>query len=156
LRTAAQNAVGDIRRFVYELRPPALDELGLIGAIREWTDRFAAGDGTQGLSVSIDAPSPLPPLSAAVEVAALRIMQEAITNVVRHSGASTCQVRLSLECALTVEVEDGGCGVPRDHPPGVGLGSMRERAAELGGTCTISSAPGGGTLVCAVLPCESP
>jgi signal transduction histidine kinase len=152
LRTAAQDAVGDIRRLVYELRPPALDELGLIGAIRECTERFSCGDGEAGLAVALEAPAQLPTLPAAVEVAALRIVQEAIANVARHAHARSCRVRLADEGALTVDVEDDGCGLPRDRRPGVGLPSMRERAAEVGGTCTISSPPGGGTRVHASLP----
>jgi two-component system NarL family sensor kinase len=152
LRSAAQDAVGDIRRLVYELRPPALDELGLIGAIRESTDRFGSGDGEVGLSLSLDAPTQLPSLPAAVEVAALRIVQEAIANVARHAQARSCRVRIAFNGALAVEIEDDGRGLPDDHRPGVGLGSMKERAAEVGGTCTITSPPGGGTHVRAILP----
>jgi two-component system NarL family sensor kinase len=151
LRTAAQDAVGDIRRLVYELRPPALDELGLVGAILELTDRFSSSGG-EGLRLSLDAPSPLPALPAAVEVAALRIVQEAVTNVARHSRARSCRVRLATSASLAVEIEDDGRGMSGDELPGVGLQSMRERAAELGGTCTITSAPGGGTRVRATLP----
>lgn len=152
LRTVAQDAVEDIRRLVYELRPPALDELGLIGAIRECTERFTCGDEEQGLALSLEAPAQLPALPAAVEVAVLRIVQEAIANVARHSHARTCRVHLTANGALTVEVEDDGRGLPADHRSGVGLPSMRERAAEVGGTCTISSPPGGGTRVHAMLP----
>jgi two-component system NarL family sensor kinase len=155
LRTAAQDAVGDIRRLVYELRPPALDELGLVGAIRECTERFSCGDGEDGLAVALEAPADLPSLPAAVEVAALRIVQEAIANVARHAHARTCRVRLAENGALTVDVEDDGRGLPGDRRPGVGLPSMRERAAEVGGTCTISSPPGGGTHVHASLPLPS-
>jgi signal transduction histidine kinase len=152
LRTAAQEAVGDIRRLVYELRPPALDELGLVGAIREWTDRFFSSSGADGLSLSVDAPPQMPPLPAAVEVAALRIVQEAITNVERHSRARRCRVRLATSGSLAVEIEDDGRGLSGDERPGVGLYSMKERAAELGGTCTVFSPPGGGTHVHVMLP----
>jgi signal transduction histidine kinase len=153
LRAAAQDAIADIRRLVYELRPPALDELGLVGAIREWTDRFSSPDEA-GLQLSLDAPT-LPPLPAAVEVAALRIVQEAITNVVRHSHARVCSVRLAAAAALEVEVDDDGRGLAADRRAGVGLTSMSERAAELGGTCTITSPAGGGTCVRATLPLPS-
>jgi two-component system NarL family sensor kinase len=157
LRTAAQEAVGEIRRLVYELRPPALDELGLVGAIREWIERFSCGDSAEdGLTLTFDAPSELPCLSAAVEVAALRIVQEAITNVVRHARARVCRVRLAADGALVVDVEDDGRGLPDDRSPGVGLGSMTERADEVGGTCTITSRSGGGTRVHAVLPLPAP
>lgn len=156
LRTDAQDAVGDIRRLVYELRPPALDELGLAGAIRECTDRLSTVDShDEGLILSLDAPPELPSLPAAIEVAALRIVQEAITNVARHSQARSCRVRLVAAEALTVDIEDDGRGLSADHQLGVGLRSMRERAAEVGGTCTIAAAPHGGTHVHAVLPLSS-
>ena len=151
LRTAAQEAVADIRRLVYELRPPALDELGLAGTIREWIDRLGA-DGDARLTVSLEAPAVLPALPAAVEVAALRIVQEAVANAVRHAHAHTCVVRLVAGEALTVEVEDDGRGLPGRVRPGVGLGSMRERAAEVGGACTVTGSRAGGTLVRATLP----
>jgi signal transduction histidine kinase len=154
LRGTAQDAVADIRRLVYELRPPALDELGLVGAIREWTDRFSSPGG--GLELSLRAPASLPSLPAAVEVAALRIVQEAVTNVVRHSQARRCAVRMAVADALELDVEDDGCGLPADRHSGVGLGSMSERAAELGGACTITSPPGGGTHVHATLPLPRP
>lgn len=152
LRSAAQDAVGDIRRLVYELRPPALDELGLIGAIAEWIARFSSSNIRDGLTLSLDAPSRLPWLSAAVEVAALRIVQEAIANVARHAHARTCRVCLAADKALSIRIEDDGRGLPGDLRPGVGLASMRERAVEVGGTCTISSPAGGGTHVHATLP----
>src|SRR3712207_9509194 len=91
LKAEAQDAVTDIRRLVYGLRPPALDDLGLLGALRESAAQYAA----KGLSVSVEAPESLPPLSAAVEVAAYRIAQEALTNVARHAGARTCTVTLA-------------------------------------------------------------
>jgi signal transduction histidine kinase len=102
--------------------------------------------------VSLHAPTQLPSLPAAVEVAALRIVQEAIANVARHSHARSCGVRLIADGGLTVDVEDDGRGLPDERRPGVGLTSMRERAAEVGGTCTITSEPGGGTHVHATLP----
>ncbi len=93
LRTETQDAIADIRRVVYELRPPALDELGLVGALREQAARLSAGG--DGLSVTVEAPD-LPPLPAAVEVAAYRIATEALTNVSRHAGAHRCLVELTL------------------------------------------------------------
>ncbi|MEA2495263.1 MAG: hypothetical protein QOJ29_3174 [Thermoleophilaceae bacterium] len=151
LRTAAQDAIGDIRRLVHDLRPAALDDLGLVGAIREWTDRFSSSS-EDGLLLSLDAPAQMPLLPAAVEVAALRIVQEALTNVARHSRARSCRVRLATSGALAIDIEDDGRGFSGNERPGVGLCSMKERAAELGGTCTISSPPGGGTRVHATLP----
>jgi two-component system NarL family sensor kinase len=155
LRSAAQDAVIEVRRLVDELRPRALEELGLIGAIREWTDRFFCIDGEAGLALSLEVPAQLPSLSAAVEVAALRIVQEATANVARHSQANSCRVRLAANGALAVEIEDDGRGLRQDDRPGVGLDSMKERAAEVGGTCTITSPAGGGTHVHAILPLHS-
>src|SRR3712207_5733339 len=110
LKADAQDAVADIRRLVYGLRPPALDDLGLLGALRETAEQYSA----KGLSVSVEAPEKTPPLSAAVEVAAYRIAQEALTNVVRHAEASTCTVSLSIDegSAVCLEVRDDGCGIP--------------------------------------------
>jgi len=155
LRTAAQEAIAEIRRLVYELRPAALDELGLVGTIREWVDRLSGGDAEGRLALALHAPAALPALPAAVEVAALRIVQEAVANVVRHAGARTCRVRVVADEALTVDVEDDGRGLDENLKPGVGLSSMRERAAEVGGMCSVTRTAAGGTLVHAVLPLGS-
>jgi signal transduction histidine kinase len=155
LKADAQDAVTDIRRLVYGLRPPALDDLGLLGALRESAVQY----GAKGLSVSVEAPVKLPPLSAAAEVAAYRTAQEALTNVVRHAEASTCIVSLAIDegSALYVEVRDDGRGLrdPRENASvraGVGLTSMRERASELGGSLLVEPLPEGGTRVSARLP----
>jgi signal transduction histidine kinase len=151
-----QAAIGDIRRLVYDLRPPALDELGLIGAIRERAAKQSAPterDSVLGLRVDVVAPDHLPALPAAVEVAAYRIVQEALANVVRHAHAQKCCICLSCENDLLhVEVTDDGVGLPESYRAGVGLLSLRERAAELGGTCKIAQLPEGGTCVQACLP----
>jgi len=154
VKAQTQATVADIRRLVYELRPPALDELGLVGALRAHVQSLSAANG---LHVTVDAPPDLPPLSAAVEVAAYRIALEALTNVVRHAQAHTCQVHLAvLEESLQLDIADDGLGLPaetgRETPAGMGLTSMRERADELGGTCVIENRPGGGTRVYAELP----
>ncbi len=141
-------AIVDIRRLVYGLRPPALDDLGLVGALRQ---SFAGAPGD--VPFVIDAPEEMPPLPAAVEVAAFRIAQEAMTNVVRHAGATACEVRLAREDAgLVLTVADNGRGLGGGVVAGVGLRSMRERAEELGGSLTVSPRDGGGTIVRAVLP----
>jgi two-component system NarL family sensor kinase len=153
LKAQVQDAISDIRRLVYDLRPPALDELGLIQAIREG----AVGYARAGLDVRIEAPQKLPPLPAAVEVAAYRIAQEGLTNAARHARASVCRVRLYPgENGLELEVADDGVGLPEDRHDGVGIASMRERAAELGGTCRVTTAPGGGTRIFARLPLSNP
>jgi signal transduction histidine kinase len=150
------DATADIRRLVYELRPPTLDELGLISALREGAAQYNQ-QGVNVLNITFDAPEHLPSLPAAVEVAAYRIAQEAITNVVRHAEARTCRVRLRLDepvGLLCVEVQDDGTGLPIQRRAGVGLHSMRERAEELGGTFIIASPATGGTSVIARLPCQ--
>lgn len=162
LRREVQGAIADVRRLAYDLRPPALDEVGLLGAIGQQAARLGALAGAptpggvrvggDGLLVSIEAPASLPPLPAAVEVAAYRIAAEALANAARHARARHCEVRVSIGDALSLEVRDDGQGLPEDLRAGVGLASMRERAAELGGTCTIESSPGDGTVVRARLP----
>jgi len=149
LRTQSEAAIADVRRAVNDLRPPALDDLGLVPALRAHAARLV-GDN---LHIDVDAPDTLPLLPAAVEVAAYRITLEALTNVVRHAAARTCIVRLSLfdEC-LVVELTDDGHGIPADVRAGVGLTAMRERAAELGGTLQIRSSPDSGSLITASLP----
>jgi len=151
LRGAAGDAIAEVRQLVHGLRPMALDELGLLGAIREQgigVDRA----GMPGPEVVIDDGLDLPPLPAAVEVAAYRIATEAITNAIRHAGARHCRVRIIANTALEVEVTDDGHGWDGRLTPGVGIQSMRERAADLGGTLTIERMPGGGTSVLARLP----
>ena len=150
LSADTQTAIADIRRLVYELRPPALDQMGLAGALRE----YAAGqrNGQAAVLVTVEAPDALPPLPAAVDVAAYRIVQEAVANCLRHAGATECAIRLEFGDRLTLRVRDNGRGLPLSVPPGVGLASMRERAAELGGECRIEAAPGGGTQVIATFP----
>jgi signal transduction histidine kinase len=148
LKGQSQAAIADIRRLVYALRPPALDDLGLIMALREQAAQYAQS----AVRIAIVAPEPLPPLPAAVEVAVYRIVQEALTNVIKHSGARECRVEIALGEGLDVTVEDDGYGLPADRRAGVGLSSMEERAAELGGRLVVEPRPGGGTRVWANLP----
>jgi signal transduction histidine kinase len=149
VRDHVQEVVADVRRLVHELRPPALDDRGLVGAIRQLAEH-------QPLPVSVSA-GELGALSAAVEVAAYRIVAESLTNVVRHAGAGSARVSLERTGAdLVVEVLDDGVGIGEDVQAGVGLLSVRERAAELGGRTDVSCPPSGGTLVRAVLPLGLP
>jgi signal transduction histidine kinase len=150
-----ESTVGDIRRLVYDLRPPALDELGLAGAIRERAAQYTISreaDQANSLQIEVEAPEQLPPLPAAIEVAAYRIVQEALTNAVRHAHAQSCCIRLSLDEMLTVDICDDGVGIATEQRTGVGMRSMHERATELGGTCTVEPRASGGTHVLARLP----
>ncbi|MEO6207859.1 MAG: GAF domain-containing sensor histidine kinase [Candidatus Limnocylindrales bacterium] len=150
-----RTVIGDLRRLVDGLRPPALDDLGLAGSIRERIERLVATDGGGAdLDATLVArPDPLPHLPAAIEVAAYRIAVEALTNTLRHAQARTCVVRLTAGERLTIEVQDDGIGVAAlERPTGTGLESMRERAAEVGGTVSIEPARPRGTIIRADLP----
>jgi signal transduction histidine kinase len=139
-------AIDDVRRLVYGLRPPALDELGLAGAVRRHATQLSGE-----VDITLDTDGVLPPLPAAVEVAAYRIATEAITNVVRHSSGHQAVVSIRADAhTLRLSVIDDGApnGAWR---PGVGLRSIAERAAELGGACEAGPTPDGGR-VAAQLP----
>jgi signal transduction histidine kinase len=151
LTAQAQGAIADIRRLVYELRPPALDEFGLLFAIQEQAAQYSY----TGIQFRLDAPDRLPALPAAVEVATYRIVQEALTNVVRHAGARCCEIFLTVTDDLYLDIRDDGWGIHSGDTTGVGLNSMRERADELGGVCTIDSSADG-THVRARLPLFKP
>jgi two-component system NarL family sensor kinase len=160
-----EETIAEMRRLIYGLRPPALDDLGLIPSIYQQAQsqgmvEHPVGARTdersdQGTIFSMEAPDELPPLPAAVEVACYRIVQEALTNVSRHAHARTCLVRLSVDpgsSMLEVEVTDDGAGIAGERVAGVGLSSMRERAEELGGTLVVERGSEGGTRVLARLP----
>ncbi|MDX6566916.1 MAG: hypothetical protein QOE10_2578, partial [Gaiellales bacterium] len=140
-----ESTVADVRRLVYGLRPPALDQLGLVGALRQQAAMIDLASAD--LSCEIKAPDPFPRLPAAVEVAAYRIAQEALTNVSRHANARHARVSISVADGLHLEIEDDGCGLRPDGLAGVGLTSMRERATELGGLLEIIRPAGGGTRI---------
>lgn len=168
LQSVIRSTVSDIRRLVHDLRPPALDELGLVGAIQERIHDLSRPLKPPGHSEEIQhgapaslhfrlhAPDKFPTLPAAVEVAAFRIVTEAIVNVVRHADATICEVSIRLGQALEVEILDDGQGVRGKREStgtgGIGLHSMRERAEELGGYCLIEAAQPRGTKVTAYLP----
>ena len=151
-------SLSDIRRLVADLRPTSLDQLGLVEGLCQYADTVSLrSEGA--LKVRVDAAAPLPPLSPATEIMAYRIVMEAVANVVRHSGATQCTVTIgAADRSLRLAVADNGCGLPdQGHSRGLGLRSMAERAAELGGQCTIGPGPdGGGTAVTATIPLGEP
>ena len=154
LREDAVNCLDDVRRIVADLRPPALDGADLVTALRRHADQVTSRSGG-GFAVSAADGHLTAALPPAVEVAAYRIATEAVTNAARHSGASHCRITCSQDAdggVLHLEVEDDGSGAPPTRQ-GTGLGSMRERAEELGGTCVVVFRAGLGTRVVADLPC---
>ncbi len=151
LRADTAGAITEIRRLVEGLRPPALDELGLVGAIRQHAATLHSASGVP-LPVAVQVPTPLPPLPAATEVAAYRIVIEALTNVVRHAAASSAVVELTVrDQVLALAVRDDGARSEEAWTPGVGISSMRERSQQVGGTLR-ATATGTGGLVEATIP----
>jgi signal transduction histidine kinase len=150
LREDLVHATAEIRQLVYALRPPMLDELGVVEAIKHFRLPGSV------MSFEVTAPEPMPPLPAAVEVAVYRIASEAINNVVKHAEAQTCKVRIEVcQGQLTLTVTDNGTSMPERYQIGVGFHSMQERAAELGGVLSIQLGDQGGTQVVARLPIAS-
>jgi signal transduction histidine kinase len=148
LEAAARHALDDVRRVSRELRPPSLDELGLLGALRQ-----VAEDAGLDLTITTE---PLPHMSAATEVAAYRIGAEALLNVARHAGETRTELKLqATDGALVLLVVDHGRGAD-GAAAGVGTLAMRERAAELGGTFTTTRTEGSGTSVEVRLPLPHP
>ncbi|NJN19600.1 MAG: sensor histidine kinase, partial [Oscillochloris sp.] len=138
----------DIRELAYGLRPPLLDQLGLLGAL---SDIAKQQEGR--VAVRLDLPSDLTNVSAAVEVAMFRIVQTAIDNVTKHAQATCCAIQLKLaEQSITLSIVDDGIGIADRHIPGVGLTSMQERAEELGGLFRVRSVHPHGTLVQVTIP----
>jgi signal transduction histidine kinase len=149
LRADTASAIGEIRRLVYGLRPPALDELGLVGAVRQHASSLHNAAGAP-LHVAVSATDPMPDLSAAAEVASYRIVVEALTNVARHATASRAQVDLVVEDdVLHLEVQDDGTSA-EEWRPGVGLASMKERAEQVGGTLVAQAGDRGGRVTAAI------
>jgi signal transduction histidine kinase len=148
IRGDLRGALAQIRTLSRELRPPGLDALGLVDALREQLATIGGPDGPLVELVASDI-GILPP---AIEVAAYRIVIEAVTNTVRHAGARHCRVELVREPeTLVIHVVDDGRGVG-PGPVGVGTRAMYERAAEVGGELLVGASPDGGTIVSATLP----
>jgi two-component system, NarL family, sensor kinase len=141
--------IDDVRRLVYGLRPPSLDEAGLMGALRDAADRLGGV-----VEVRIEAPAELPALPAAIEVAAYRIASEALTNIVRHARAGRAIIRITADTHLRLSVTDDG-QAGGTWRPGIGLASIAERAAEVGGSCRAGPTAAGGAVT-AVLPLSLP
>jgi signal transduction histidine kinase len=147
-RETAANVLRDIRRVILALRPPALDDMGLFAALEAYAKRTIGDAGIQ-LHVSTSGrPDGLPPL---VENVLFRATQEAINNVARHSGATSCWLTLSAgKARLRINVRDDGVGFDAAAVPQqghFGLGSMRERVALIDGRILVTSAPGSGTRI---------
>jgi signal transduction histidine kinase len=159
IQTQLDQTIKQVRQLAHQLYPPELELLGLAGALRE---RVQANDDPS-LTIRADLPETLPLLPTAIESAAYYIALEALTNVTRHAGATSCELRLRLANGgsepqrpeLELEVLDNGRGMALDGAPGLGLLSMQARAAEVGGVCTIDANPGGGTRITVRLPCEA-
>jgi two-component system NarL family sensor kinase len=151
---ATRSLISEIRGLVYNLRPPALDQLGLAGALAERAERLAqpSGPNRARMRVLLSEKGRLDDLPAAVEVAAFWIAVEAVSNAVRHAGASSCHIRLTRDASLWLEIRDDGRGISNHVLTGGGWISMRERAEELGGLCEVRAGESGGTVVRARLP----
>jgi signal transduction histidine kinase len=155
-----ESTVVEIRHLVYDLRPPELDQLGLVGAIEQYVSQYSleaypteGGPGRSGVNTTVNVPEVIPPLPAAVEVAAYRIVQEGLNNVLSHAQARRCTITLSMNSdVLELNLGDDGQGFAAGNSPGIGLMSMRERAEELGGSCQVTGQVGGGTQVLVLLP----
>ena len=144
------SAIEDIRRLIYDLRPPVLDGLGLVGALREYAESVGAPDGS-GLHLTVEAAASIEPLPAAVEVAAYRIATESLTNVIRHARATLATLAIAVKDGeLRMEIDDNG-PVTATWSAGVGLNSMGEPAALLGGRLTAGPGASGGH-VAVVIP----
>jgi two-component system NarL family sensor kinase len=149
MRADLRDAISEIRQLVYDLRPPMLDELGLVGAIRNIKLEET------GVHFEFIIPDPMPVLPAALEVAVYRITREAIQNVIKHAQATECVVRIEVVSGdLTLKVTDNGKSIPDQPHVGIGLHSMQERVAELGGTLSVQSCEGSGTCLTAQFPLE--
>jgi signal transduction histidine kinase len=169
LENMLQQSIREIRTVSYLLHPPLLDEAGLGLAVRNFIEGFSE---RSGIAVDLEIPADLRRLSAEIELALFRVVQEALTNVSRHSGSATARIRLAREQlageeTVVLTVEDAGRGMPplgvtrrgpigtrRCAGTGVGLTSMRERLQQVGGRLEIESAIGG-TIVRAIVPTEA-
>jgi two-component system, NarL family, sensor kinase len=153
LEEQTEGILAEVRRLVYDLRPPLLDYYGLVGAIKACADPYNLdSDETKKLQVRVLAPVKTPALPAAIEVAVFRIVQEALNNVSKHAQATCCTIELEFNKEVTVKLSDNGRGFPDRYNPGVGITSMRERAVELGGRFQLRSSVEGGAEIIVRIP----
>ncbi|MCX7869552.1 MAG: sensor histidine kinase, partial [Terrimicrobiaceae bacterium] len=154
-RAIARNCCQELRNISYLLHPPLLEEVGLPFAIRWLADGFAA---RSGISMTVDIAPDFPRLEPDAEAALFRVVQEASSNIYRHSGASSARLRLELEGQgwVVLSISDNGHGFPpsENRPPGIGLAGMRERLGPLGGELSIENSARGVTIT-ARLPLRS-
>ncbi|WNO76824.1 sensor histidine kinase [Streptomyces sp. AM8-1-1] len=151
LQGAVDGITSDVTQAVTGLRPAALDDEGLIEALRLYADQLS----TPSLRITVQAEGNTAELPAAVDAAAYLIGTEAMTNVVRHAAATRCDVSVRVSDTLELSVSDNGKGLPTQRRRGVGLTSMRERAEELGGQLLLETNPERGLTVVARLPLGS-
>jgi signal transduction histidine kinase len=145
-----QNVLQEVRKLSHVLHPPTLDEMGLAAALRWYVEQFAE---SSGIEAALDVPKTVGRLPRNLEIAAFRIVEESLKNVLRHSRSSSVAVRMTRSRGeLLLEVQDEGIGMPSQRETaGLGIVGMRERATELGGSLTINSS-GQGTSVYARFP----
>lgn len=152
LKLQNQGLVTDIRRLVYELRPPTLDELGLMDALGVLLQQLGSHSPTR-VSFTSEPKAALADLPAAVEVAVYRLVQEGVNNVIRHARAAACAVECRRDSSrLILTIRDDGRGIPVNTAGNIGMLSMRERVEELGGRLTVAPVEPSGTLLTAELP----
>jgi DNA-binding NarL/FixJ family response regulator/signal transduction histidine kinase len=145
-----RSLISDIRGLIRNLRPPALSQFGLVGAVRKRTSELSPQGG---MRILVEQDGELGELPAAVEIAAFWISVEAVSNAISHARAQTCRVNMTRrDEVLSIEIRDDGRGLPSDVQPSGGLISMVERAEELGGTCDVRPGETRGTVVQARLP----
>jgi len=143
--------VAELKRIVRDLRPTALDQLGLVGAVAEFTRGFS-----DAVEIHLALPAEPVELPAAVEVATYRIVTEALTNVVRHAGAARCWLTITTGPSVVIDVVDDGVGIAAGERHGVGITAMQERAVELGGSMRLLPNRPRGTRLHVLLPAALP
>ena len=156
-------AITETRTISHLLHPPLLDEVGLLSALHWFVEGFSKRSGIQA---NVDVPSEYERLPEETEIALFRVLQEALTNVHRHSGSTKVDISLRITpLNVWLQVKDYGCGIPEDHPSrvrdtnapvGVGLAGMRERVRQLGGTLEIASTRAGTTIIARIPAVKRP